>query len=338
MANCASEIIGVKKIALYINNGVRIERPDVLVESDVNLIVTENENLLLTGVKSQMKWERTLAFSGNYKQNYFDEFNFLLHGVQNEIPEIIKTIRKNRLGYIIEIVTTGNKRFIFQSPIFLNAENTKQIDSHTWNISLSYRVPSFLNKLTLLDVVIGTQLEEITNNIEIVGVQRLVLYINKDIRIRRPDPSAENEVDLIAHGQGSFVINEVKELPKWERNTTYSGNYDPNYSDTFSFLLHGIENNVPDILENLRNNRFGYVAEIITTSNQSFVFPAPVFLDSESIKQIDSHSWEVSLSYRVPTFKDKLIKLNTLLMTQNYITLAKNKIWGDGTGRAIVHK
>lgn len=176
------------------------------------------------------------------------------------------------------------------------------------------------------------------NNKEIVGLQRMALYNNKNIRIRRPDPSIENEVDLIAHAQGSFLINEIKEYPKWERTVNFSGNYKQNYNDDFSFILHGIKTNVPGIITKMRNNRLGYIVEIITTGNKSFVFPAPVYLNENNTKQIDSHSWNVSLSYRVPSFEDKLIKLNTLLMTQSYITLAKNKIWGDGTGKAIVSR
>ncbi len=336
MANCIQEIVGVQRMALYINQGTRFERPDTSIENEVSLIVIESENFLLTDVKSQMKWERIVSFSGNYKQNYLDEFTFLLHGIQNDIPELIKTLRSNRLGYIIEIITTGNKSFVFQSPVFLNKENTKQIDSHSWQISLSYRIPSFLNKLTLIDVTISSQPEEITNNVEIVGVQQLALYINDSVRIRRPDPAIENEVDLIAHAQGSFVINEINEYPKWIRNTTYSGNYQPIYSDEFTFILHGIESNAPEIIESLRNNRLGYVVEIITTGNQSFVFPSPVFLNKENTKQIDSHSWQISLSYRIPSFKDKLTKLNTILMTQSYILVGDNQILGDGSGRAIV--
>lgn len=336
MANCIKEIIGIKKIALYINSNARLERPDISVEDEVDLIVTESENFLLTDSKSQMKWERIVAFSGNYKQNYLDEFTFVLHGVQNDIPELIKTLRKNRLGYIIEIITTGNSSFVFQSPVFLNEKNTKQVNSHSWNISLSYRIPSFLNKLTLLNVAIGSQPEEIINNVEIVGIKQLALYINDGIRIRRPDAAVENEVDLIAHAQGSFVINEIDELPKWERATGTSGNGNPNYEDTFSFFLHGIESNAPEIIESLRNNRLGYVVEIITTGNQSFVFPSPVFLDSDNTKQINSHSWTVSLTYRVLSLKDKLIKLNTILMTQSYILVGDNQILGDGLGRAIV--
>lgn len=171
---------------------------------------------------------------------------------------------------------------------------------------------------------------------EIVGIKTIALYINKDVRINRPNPSIENEVDIIAHAQGSFVINEVKEQPKWERELGYSGNYKQNYSDTFSFLLHGIENNVPGILKSLRNNRLGYIAEIITTGNKSFVFPAPVFLNENNTKQIDSHSWSVSLTYRVPTFLDRLTKLNTILMVFSYILVGDNQILGDGQGNPIV--
>jgi len=173
---------------------------------------------------------------------------------------------------------------------------------------------------------------------EIIGIQRMALYINKDVRYNYPDPSNENEVDLIAHAQGSFVINEINEYIKWERTVNFSGNYKQNYIDNFSFLLHGIKSNAPGIITEMRNNRLGYIIEIITTGNKSYVFPAPVFLNKNNTKKIDSHSWNVSLSYRIPTFEDRLTKLNTLLMTQSYITLADNKILGDGTGKAIVSR
>lgn len=156
------------------------------------------------------------------------------------------------------------------------------------------------------------------------------------MRINRPNPSVENEVDIIAHGQGSFIIDNTIEQPKWERKLNYSGNYKLNYIDIFTFNLHGILNNVPGILKSLRNNRLGYVTEIITTGGESFVFPAPVFLSEENIKKVDSHSWEVSLTYRVPTFEDKLTKLNTVLMAYSYILGGSNVILGGGNNIAVI--
>jgi hypothetical protein len=338
MTNCNKEIIGVKQIALYINKGARFERPNVLVENEVNLITTEDSNYFLEDKRSQIKWERTISFSSNYKQNYLDEFTFLLHGFENDIPALIDSFRNNRLGFVVQIITTGNNKLVFQAPVFLNKENTKEINSHSWQVSFAYRLPTFKDKLTLLDVSSAVEPEEIENNTEIVGVRKIALYINKNVRIRRPNPAIENEVDVIAHAIGSFVINEVIEQPRWERSTTYSSNYQSSYVDTFSFILHGIENNIPGILESLRNNRLGYVAEIVTTGGKSFVFPSPVFLENSNVKEINSHSWQVSLTYRTPTFEDKLKKLNTLLMTSSFITLAPNRIWGDGVGNALVSR
>ena len=68
---------------------------------------------------------------------------------------------------------------------------------------------------------------------EIIGILRMALYINKDVRFNFPDPSIENEVDIIAHAIGSYVINEVKEEQRWERIVDYSANYKQNYSDIF---------------------------------------------------------------------------------------------------------
>jgi len=172
---------------------------------------------------------------------------------------------------------------------------------------------------------------------EIIGILRMALYINKDVRFNFPDPSIENEVDIIAHAQGSYVISDVEEYQKWERSVSYSANYKQNYSDIFSFTLHGIDNNVPGIIQSLRNNRLGYICEIITKENKSFVFPCPVFLDEKNTKPIDSNSWNVSLSYRVPTFQDKYNKLNTLLMTESFVLIGGMSVLGWGAGQIVLN-
>lgn len=175
-----------------------------------------------------------------------------------------------------------------------------------------------------------------TNGREIIGLKAMALYINKDVRYNYPDASKENEVDIIAHAIGSFLIDQQNEEPKWERTLDYSGNYNQNYNDEFTFFLHGIQNNVPAILKSLRNNRLGYIVEIITTGNQSYVFPAPVFLNDKNTKKVNSHSWTVSLSYRVPTDLDKLDKLNTILMAYSYILGGNNTILGGGGNIAVI--
>lgn len=336
MANCTKEIIGVRGITLYLNSNIQLVRPNISIENEVNIITNGEGSFIINEVNALPKWERTLGYSGNYNQNYFDEFTFLVNGVENETPAIIQDLRNNRLGYIAEINTTGNDCFIFQAPVFLNKKNTKPVNSHSWTVSLSYRKPTFLDRLTRLTATLTTELISITSSVEIVGIKSMALYINDNVRIRRPDTSKENEVDLIAHGTGSYVISDINELPKWERSIAYSGNYMQNFLDEFSFFLHGINNEIPEAIKNIRNNRLGYIVEIITTGNKSFVFPTPVFLNGNNTKQIDSHSWAVSLSYRKATFFDKLTKLNTILMTQSYILVADNQILGDGSGRAIV--
>ena len=336
MSNCFDEIIGLKSISLYYNENAQITRPDLSKESEVNLtIVYQN----VDSVELEMddpKWRRVVSYSGNYRQNYFDEFTFLLHGIETEIPDIIKAMKNNRVGFLIVIQTTGNKQFIFPTPVFLNSENTKKIDYHTWNISLSYKIPTFEDKLTLLNINVSSTIRKIENIEEIQGVKTLAFYINDDVRIKRPDASKENEVDLIAHGTGSFIINEIIEQPKWERTIETSGNYKGTFIDKFSFILHGIENEIPEIILKMRNNRLGYVTEVVTRGNKSYVFPAPVFLDNENTKRIDSHSWNVSLGYRVPSHEDRLIKLNTIIMAYNYVLTGNNNVLAGGSDAIVI--
>lgn len=335
MTDCFNEIIGLNEISLYKNDGVRLTRPDVSVEDEVNLTATYEDGDSVILEMRDPKWKRVVSYSKNYRQNFFDEFTFLLHGIETEIPEIVKAMRANRVGFIIAIKTIGNKSYVFPDPVFLNAKNTKKINSHSWDVSLSYRTPTFMNRLTLLSTITNSILRNIESPDEVQGVKALAFYINDDVRINRPDPSVENEVDIIAHSTGSFIIGDTYEYPKWERSIEYSENYKEQFTDKFTFILNGIENDVPLIIESMRNNRLGYVTEVVTTGNRSYVFPAPVFLDMENTKKINSHSWSVSLGYRVPTFQDRLIKLNTILMAYNYILGGDNSVLGGGGNEAI---
>jgi hypothetical protein len=171
---------------------------------------------------------------------------------------------------------------------------------------------------------------------EIIGVQTIAFYTNKDVIFNYPDITNEKEIDLISYSGGAYVVDEVIEFPKWERKIVKSGNYKGKFIDNFSFQLNGIKNSMPAIIKEMRNNRLGFITEIITTANNSYVFPIPVFLDQKNTKRIDSHSWNVSLSYRVPTFKDKLTKLNNLIMIYDYILGGDDSIIAGGTESIVI--
>jgi hypothetical protein len=171
-------------------------------------------------------------------------------------------------------------------------------------------------------------------NKEVLGLYRMALYINKDVKYNYPDPSKKSEVDLIAHGTGSYVI-ENYDNPKWERTVNYSQNYKQNYLDKFIFELKGVENEIPAIIKDLRNNRLGYIAEIITLNNNSYVFPQPVFLSIENTKQVNQNNWIVELSYRVETFKDYFKKLNTVLMVASYLSIGNNAFLSNKNNNVI---
>jgi len=173
------------------------------------------------------------------------------------------------------------------------------------------------------------------NNCEIAGIQTLALYINKDVDFKFPNPAKKKEVNLIAHAIGSFTFGDSLELPTWRREIEFSANKKLLYSDTFTFFIHGIENEIPEIIEKLRNSRVGFIAEIITKGNKSFVFPAPVFVNKNSVKKVNSHSWAISLTYAVPTVQNYYIKLNTILMNYSYIYLGGNSVLGASNNLAI---
>jgi hypothetical protein len=171
---------------------------------------------------------------------------------------------------------------------------------------------------------------------EILGVQKIALYENSNVVFNYPDIANPDEINAISYTGSFVVIEEQYELPKWSRTIDFSGNYKQNYFDEFSFLLHGIENNVPGILETLRNNRKGFIAEIITTGGNSLVFESPVFLNQANTKQEDSHSWNVTMSPRKPTFLKGLNKLNTLLMVGSFLIVGLNQLLAADSNTILV--
>ena len=172
-------------------------------------------------------------------------------------------------------------------------------------------------------------------NIEAPGILTMALYANKGVKFMRSNIAIESEIDLINHAVASIVI-ENTELPTWKREIDYSDNYLEQYTDTFKFEFHGISSEIKDVLKLLRGRREGWIVEIITVDNQSFVFQSPVFVSKKYEKAENVRGWVVEMTYREPTKLDYLTKLNNLLMTNSYIYLGDNKILGDGTGTPIV--
>ena len=174
-----------------------------------------------------------------------------------------------------------------------------------------------------------------SNCAEIAGIYKIALYVNKFIRYNRPDVSIEDVVDFIVHARGSVIVNQENK-PTWSREISYSENYKPIYSDTFTFFLDGINNDTPEILQAIRSNRNGYILELITIDNRSLVFPTPVFISKNSIKEVNSRNWQIELKYREPTFNNYLDKNNTLLQTNNYLSFGSVGLFGVGLNTVLV--
>jgi len=173
----------------------------------------------------------------------------------------------------------------------------------------------------------------VENCIETAGISRMAFYVNKNVIIQRPDPAIENEVSLISYSGGSVTVD-PGDRPKWKREIDTGKNYVQTYIDSFSFQLNGLKSR--DILDFLRKQRKGFITEIITTGNESYIFPSPVFVSDIYSKENNSRDWTIELSYRVPTLLDKLTKNNTLLMTANYILVGGNEIMSSGTNEATI--
>lgn len=174
-------------------------------------------------------------------------------------------------------------------------------------------------------------------NTEIGGCSRMVLYVNKDIKYIRPDINKEDEVNLITSAKGAIVINRSEGI-KYSRTIDYSSGYVPMYVDEFKFSLSGIfQSNAQELINNICKNMHGYIVELKTLDNKSYVFPTPVFLKEPSKKEEDGNDFNVFLSYRVPTYKTFLKKLNNIAFVHSYIVVDNSSILGY-KNTAIVSK
>ncbi len=163
---------------------------------------------------------------------------------------------------------------------------------------------------------------------EVTGVKTLAFYVNKNVEFHRPDISKENEIDLITHGVASLVIAHT-EYPAWQRILTPSANAGNLYQDIFTFSIYGTTENEDNVLAFFQAYRqYGFITEMILIDGRSFVFPSPVFVTEEIEKAKNRRHWPIQMNYRVPTTKNKLLKLNTLLATHSYISLGGNYILG----------
>ena len=145
---------------------------------------------------------------------------------------------------------------------------------------------------------------------EISGVKRLVFYENKGVVFHYPDISNKNEID------GLLVATEINERPAWSRGVNYSGNYTQVFKDIFNFYSHGINDNNRRVLDKLRLNRNGFIVEAQMVSGDVYVFRAPVFVSKAYGKEKNLRTWGIELSYRVPAFKDYILKLNNNVILQ----------------------
>lgn len=139
-------------------------------------------------------------------------------------------------------------------------------------------------------------------DVEIVGIRSLSINTNNGITITRPNILVENEVNVTY----TTTVLTTTDSPTWQRVTSYSDNYVKKFKDTFKFYLQGISSTERTIIETLRTGRRGFLVQATFNSGDVVLYPSPVFVSSITQKKDDMRSWEIEMSYNIPTFNDKL--------------------------------
>jgi hypothetical protein len=149
LMDCNNEILGVKTLLLYENNGVTITRPDIATENEIN-VSTTGETVLIENLYSP-KWSQTIDYSGNYNEYFTDTFKFNLQGIDDVTIAKLYQLIDSRVGFLVELTTVSGDRFFFDSPVFVLDNETKKANSQTWEIELTYRVPTLKEYLNVID-------------------------------------------------------------------------------------------------------------------------------------------------------------------------------------------
>lgn len=174
-----------------------------------------------------------------------------------------------------------------------------------------------------------------TTCIDTIGVYKAVLYNNQNMRFRRPDITKENEVDLVSYSGGAIIV-EYEDLPKWTRERTTGANYKEMFTDSIEFYMKGFNENNNTILKALRENKNGWILELQLINKQNIMFQSPVFLSEAVTFDFNNGVHKVNLSYRVPTFKDYLTKLNDLIFAYSFLFFGTNAVAAYDNSNPII--
>lgn len=171
MAVCEAEILGVQNITLYENEGVTITRPDIAIE-DVVYVQTTGTTIAVPN-SANPKWSQEIQYSGNFKQLFSDNFTFNLQGLDDATQAELYELIDKRVGFLVELKTNNNERFLFQTPVFVAKDYDKKENSNVWELLLRYRVPTLLEYLNVVDFIQNyyyyTQLDGVNEYITITS-------------------------------------------------------------------------------------------------------------------------------------------------------------------------
>lgn len=344
MADCSTYLdsVGVFKVTLFENKAFQINRPNILVENEVNIVNYEGSGVIINS-NSDPKWTRTRSLSANRKQAYNDVLNFNLINLTDENRAILKLLRESIYGFIMVFELNNGQSILFIDPVFLRNETIINYDNGSYNLTLTYSVNSLNNYVYYLNDLLDNQSGFYSTTVatcqtfkESTGVYRAVLYNNYNLKLIRPDISKPNEIHLINYGGGAIIIDNSDD-PKWTRTIATGPNYKETFQDTLQFNLYGLNDENESIINNLYTNINGWILELQLNNGQNIIFPTPVYLNQDVIFDYNNGNSIVNISYSVPTLQDYLIKLNNLVFAYSFVLIGSDSVLGyTETGDPII--
>ena len=148
-----SSAIGVYKAILYVNDNVQLNRPDISKENEVDLI-SYGGGVVLIPFEDSPKWTRTRTTGDNYKEMFQDELSFFMNGLSENNNLILKTLRENKKGFLLELQLLNGQNILFQTPVFLKNAVTFDFNNGVHSVTVAYRVRTSLSYLTKLNDLI----------------------------------------------------------------------------------------------------------------------------------------------------------------------------------------
>lgn len=125
--------------------------------------------------------------------------------------------------------------------------------------------------------------------LEQAGIYKLTLFENDNAVLVYNDSSGTDIVRIDTDGQ--IITIEYCDTPTFKREVINSSNYSTSFIDTIAFALKNFNNTTNNLIDTLKDSRFGWIVKMEFLKGEIVVLPTPMYIAGSVIKERNESVW-----------------------------------------------